>query len=174
MAALALGYDCDNTENEDEHTNFMKFVSKYDKSYTTKQEYCKRFEIFRENDKRINDLNKKAIEIGVKAKFEINFIADWTKEEHSSLTGLDREREERENGPFFMPFENDDEDHGRLLQTDETDYYIDWTEKGKVTRVKEQGKGHGICGTCWAFAASTVQESMHAIKYDLEPFRLSE
>ena len=42
--------------------------------------------------------------------------------------------------------------------------------KGKVHPVKDQGN----CGSCWAMAATTVQESMQAIKKDTAPVRLSE
>jgi C1A family cysteine protease len=61
-----------------------------------------------------------------------------------------------------------DEGQGRRLQS--SDLSINWVELGKVGAVKSQGG----CGSCWAFAATTAQEAMQAIKNDTTPVRLSE
>ena len=48
---------------------------------------------------------------------------------------------------------------------------INWRTLGKVSPVKNQGS----CGSCWAFAAVLVEESMNAIKDGISPpVRLSE
>lgn len=49
-------------------------------------------------------------------------------------------------------------------------YTINWAEQGKTTPVKFQG----FCSSCYAFAGTTVQETMQSIKYGTEPVRLSE
>jgi C1A family cysteine protease len=55
---------------------------------------------------------------------------------------------------------------GRHLQNS----YKDWRDTKFLGDVKNQGG----CGSCWAFAATTVQETMQAIKDDTDPIRLSE
>ena len=57
---------------------------------------------------------------------------------------------------------------GRRLQEDMS---VNWVERGKVAPVKNQGDD---CGSCWAFTATTVQESMQAIKTGNPVVRLSE
>lgn len=47
---------------------------------------------------------------------------------------------------------------------------INWATLGKISKVKNQGS----CGSCWAFAATSVQEAMQAIKYNTTPVQLSE
>ena len=51
-----------------------------------------------------------------------------------------------------------------------SEYEINWLAEGKVTPVKDQLE----CGSCWAFAASTVLESKVAIEENTTPVRLSE
>ena len=59
-------------------------------------------------------------------------------------------------------------ERGRHLQEDLS---VNWVERGKVGPVKNQGDW---CGSCWAHAATTVQEAMQAIKTDSPVVRLSE
>lgn len=47
---------------------------------------------------------------------------------------------------------------------------VDWVAAGKVSPVKDQGG----CGSCYAFTANTVLESMISIVENKAPKRLSE
>ena len=93
----------------------------------------------------------------------MNETSDLTDSEFKQMQGL------------IVPFEaeekstNSSNNNGgsRRLQEDQS---ISWVEQGKVHPVKNQGG----CGSCWAFAAVTVQESMQAIKTDKPVVRLSE
>lgn len=55
---------------------------------------------------------------------------------------------------------------------DLTRYFIDWSVEGlnRMTPVKNQGS----CGSCWAFAGSSVMEGVYAVKNNAAPQRLSE
>jgi len=62
-----------------------------------------------------------------------------------------------------------DVDFGEPLEMAEPNGAINWCSKGKCTTVRNQGS----CGSCWAFAATEVLESAHAIKHGSSPKYLS-
>ncbi|OAY63675.1 Ervatamin-C [Ananas comosus] len=55
------------------------------------------------------------------------------------------------------------DDFKRQIMTSKEEKHIDWREKSAVTPVKNQFK----CDCCWAFAAATTMENLHAIKKEL-------
>lgn len=64
--------------------------------------------------------------------------------------------------------ELDTESHGRRLQ--ESSMQVNWVDSGNMTSVKDQGR----CGSCVAFAVTSVAEGMKSIQSGEAPVRLSE
>ncbi|KAI5723057.1 hypothetical protein M8J76_000640 [Diaphorina citri] len=73
------------TENPEHLKQFEKFIRDFSKSYPTKEEVAKRFAVFEDNLKLIEDLNKG--EHGT-ATYGINHLSDLTREEMKSRLGL--------------------------------------------------------------------------------------
>lgn len=95
----------------------------------------------------------------------MNQTGDMTDEEFEKMQGLVLTPE------MLMTHSSDDYDEDDL-QYDRPIYdrSINWVTRGKVGPVKNQG----TCSASWAFAATTIQESMQAIKNDTPVVQLSE
>jgi C1A family cysteine protease len=126
---------------------FLNFVNTYDKVYAHDEEVASRFEIFKTNLDKINAHNAK----GLEWTMDVNEFADQTWEEFSSThLGL--------NGMAYEPrYESNTVDLTGLVNVPTS---IDWSSKGKVTAVKNQGQ----CGSCWSFSTTGSIEGAVAIK----------
>jgi len=123
------------------HGDFLQFVSKYNRVYSSDSEFVKRMEIFREN----MFLAAQWSALG-EAKFGVTEFADMTAEEFAS------ERLMTELPPYEAPEE-------MVLPKVDAPKSFDWRTQGKVSAVKNQGQ----CGSCWAFSATENLESVYAI-----------
>ena len=117
-----------------------------------------RLKIWRENKDTVDQLN--ASNAGTGVVFGINETSDLTEEEFMQRQGFVKPEKSFEESMGRVTVRSRSQDqHSSRLGADQS---INWVDKGKVHPVKSQG----ACGSCWAFAATLVQESMQAIKND--------
>ena len=123
---------------------FNSYLKEYNKFYNT-SEYWKRYYIFKDNYKYIQEhKNKnKTYNIG------INNFTDVSRNEFKSiyLKGLKK---------TYNPTKKTYHHYDNVYIPSS----IDWRANGLVTNVKDQGQ----CGSCWAFSAVGTIEGQHAKK----------
>ncbi|CAL5408946.1 unnamed protein product [Camellia sinensis] len=109
-----------------------------------------RFQIFKENMKRINAFNE-GVDRGY--KLSVNQFADQTNEEFcASRNGYKRQSIEVMSVSKPTSF--------RYANVTVVPSIMDWRKKGAVTPVKDQGQ----CGCCWAFSAVASMEGINQLK----------
>ena len=118
---------------------FMNFVKLYNKEYS-ENEFMKRYEIFMENIKYIENENS------IQRNYTLGetIFTDLTQEEFKdrfSKIGSSRTCEKYSKNVNSVPD------------------MIDWREKNAVTGVKDQGQ----CGSCWSFSATGAMEGAWSI-----------
>ncbi|XP_076255628.1 digestive cysteine proteinase 1-like [Rhynchophorus ferrugineus] len=127
---------------------WSEFKLKHTKSYQDKVEETKRFAIFQNNLKKIEEHNAR-YETGEETyQMGITKFADMTSEEFGAMLRASYKRKPGTRAVYQAPADAD------------IPASFDWRPKGVLNAVKDQGS----CGSCWAFGSIAVVESALAIK----------
>ncbi|TNV77305.1 hypothetical protein FGO68_gene2761 [Halteria grandinella] len=138
---------------EDQFSDYLRYLTRFSKSYPTKEEFLQRLSLYKTAVEQIMEVNSAN---GNEFHLAVNKFADWTPEEYRRLLGLKKRREQLGNGAKELP-------------TDKLPEKVDWRDQGAVNPVQNQA----ACGSCWTFCAVAAIEGAHKIKTG-ELLKLSE
>ncbi|KAK9284916.1 hypothetical protein L1049_024097 [Liquidambar formosana] len=130
---------------------YKSWLAKHHKAYNGLEETERRFEIFRDNLRFIDEHNA----LNRPYKVGLNRFADLTNEEYRSMylgTRTDAKRR-------FTKSKRVVSDRYAYKAGDKLPESVDWRAAGAVNPVKDQGS----CGSCWAFSTVAAVEGINQI-----------
>jgi hypothetical protein len=130
---------------------FLQFQKKYNKVYSTDEEFQRRYQIFEENLKWADELTRLNHVHQYSATFGVTKFMDLSRDEFASKYLMTAFPKDHARGPALPAFEI------KPRGPDPNNY--DWSSAGVVTAVYDQGQ----CGSCWAFSATETIESYYAL-----------
>jgi len=133
------------TPMTDGEREFINFISKYHRSYGTKEEYNYRLNIFEQN---YNSVQQHNAQNDATYTLGINGLADLSDYEYKQLLGYKRPAGKKAKRVNTF----------KILHDSAPDS-MDWRQKGAVTPVKNQGS----CGSCWAFSSTGALEGANFV-----------
>lgn len=131
---------------------YEEWLAKHGKAYNSLGEKDKRFEIFKDNLKFVDEHNSE----NRTYKVGMNRFADLTNEEYRSRylgTRTDAKRR-------FVKSKVGLSRRYAVRGDEESPESVDWRTKGAVAPIKDQGD----CGSCWAFSTVAAVEGLNKIK----------
>uniref|UniRef100_A0ACD5W7B7 Uncharacterized protein n=1 Tax=Avena sativa TaxID=4498 RepID=A0ACD5W7B7_AVESA len=144
-----VGYSEEDLSSHDRIVElFERWLAKHQKAYASFEEKLHRFEIFKDNLKHIDEINREVTNYWL----GLNEFADLTHEEFkAAYLGLSAPPARRSSSSRSFRYEE--------VNTGDLPKSVDWRKKGAVTDVKNQGQ----CGSCWAFSTVAAVEGINAI-----------
>lgn len=129
---------------KEQGVTFQDFKSDYGKTYKNQVEETKRFSIFKDNLRKIEEHNALYAKGLVSYKKGINKFSDLTQEEFTATLTLTRDRKS------ILNVTSQHVNSGLPVPSS-----VDWRDDGQVTGVKDQA----ACGSCWAFSVTGATEA---------------
>ncbi|KAI6689058.1 hypothetical protein NL676_025886 [Syzygium grande] len=129
---------------------YESWLAKHGKAYNALGEKERRFQVFKDNLRFIDDHNNAAAAADGNRTFRVglNRFADLTNEEYRSMyLGAKMDRSRRRLGKARS-------DRYAVVAGEELPASVDWRKEGAVVDVKDQGS----CGSCWAFSTIAAVE----------------
>jgi len=167
VVALLLGvasawnqeYTLDEVRSMDTLATFKAWSAAFDRQYANLEEASSKYMTWLDNLYVIAETNSQALSY----KLGLNQFSDLNGDEFRHYVhGDDGACFKGEDRAFIANANGQDlgADNEQLLGTVRAPDSVDWSTKGVVTPVKNQGQ----CGSCWSFSATGAMECVYAIK----------
>ncbi|KAF7278428.1 cathepsin L-like isoform X2 [Rhynchophorus ferrugineus] len=129
---------------------WKNYKIKHGKTYKNQVEEIKRYAIYQEHIRSIEEHNARFEKGLTSYKKGVNQFTDMTRDEYLAILTLQLNGKPTKTGNRTI-FKS---------STDDVPDSIDWRDSGIVTAIKDQG----TCGACWAFSATGALEAAYAQK----------